>query len=192
MSKGIGMSFRSPDIAKSLSAAGPAMIVALLLFPALHRRFSSVPLYMTSGAFFVVLYPLFSLLPLVGKSSGGRAALWVMLIILVILRYAAMVIGLASLQVLVNDIVKPRERAFMNGLAQSVGSLARAIGPSLGGFTWSWSLKSGLKAPLDFHATIITAIKIPPQKEIDKALRMWEREEYERAEDNVREQTSAR
>lgn len=42
----------------------------------------------------------------------------------------------------------------MNGLGQSVGSLARAIGPSLGGFTWSWSLGNGLGAPLDFHASV--------------------------------------
>jgi len=45
----------------------------------------------------------------------------------------------------------------MNGLGQSVGSLARAIGPSMGGFTWSWSLGEGHKFPFDFHATVSIA-----------------------------------
>ena len=47
----------------------------------------------------------------------------------------------------------------MNGLGQSVGSLARAIGPSMGGFTWSWSLGEGHKFPFDFHATVSPSLE---------------------------------
>ncbi|KAM0577328.1 hypothetical protein ACHAQF_005337 [Verticillium nonalfalfae] len=65
-----------------------------------------------------------------------------------------MVVGLASLQIMSNDMVKPEERALINGLGQSVGSFARAVGPSLGGFTWSWSLGNSLIAPFDFHASV--------------------------------------
>ncbi|KAK4448639.1 peptide/nitrate transporter-like protein [Podospora aff. communis PSN243] len=182
---GIGLSFQSPQIALSLSFAGPAMIIALLAFPSLHRDFGSVPLYICSGILFVWLYPLFSLLPALDDAVDGSTVLWVVLVTMIMLRYAAMVIGLASLQVLINDTAHPRQRAFINGLAQSVGSFSRAVGPSLGGSVWSWSLKSRMGFPLDFHAMflllsllgaaqIATSVWIPKQEEIERVRKAWE------------------
>lgn len=43
----------------------------------------------------------------------------------------------------------------VNGLGQSAGSLARAIGPSLGGAMFAWSNTAGLPFPLDYHFVFI-------------------------------------
>ncbi|KAK5999258.1 putative peptide/nitrate transporter [Cladobotryum mycophilum] len=186
MKRGIGLSFQPPQIAHSLAFAGPAMISALIGFPRLHGRFSSLPLYRTAGIIFIFLYPLFSFLPKLAQAASVHSSLllWIPLVGLIIPRYASMVIALASLQIMVNDFVRPKDRALMNGLAQSVGSLARAIGPSLGGFTWSWSLGNGLKAPFDFHINfillavvaagqILTTWSLPSQDQIDTEHKRW-------------------
>ncbi|RNJ56844.1 hypothetical protein D7B24_006860 [Verticillium nonalfalfae] len=147
-----------------------------------------MPLYRLAALVSLVLYPLFSLLPKLaathGHSEGTPVGLWVPLIVLILLRYAAMVVGLASLQIMSNDMVKPEERALINGLGQSVGSFARAVGPSLGGFTWSWSLGNSLIAPFDFHASFvllalissaqfISSLALPNQQELDAEHKRW-------------------
>ncbi|ORY58748.1 major facilitator superfamily domain-containing protein [Pseudomassariella vexata] len=156
---GIGLSFNPRDIARALLFAGPAMFGSLLVFSTLHRRYGSRTLYRSTAVVFTIVYPLFSMLPHLAGSTGG-SSLWILLTPLVMLRYAAMVIGLASIQIIFNDVAAPSERAFLNGLAQSVGSFARAIGPTLGGTVWSWSVSNGLPAPLEFHATVGTRISL--------------------------------
>ncbi|KAB2573391.1 Peptide/nitrate transporter [Lasiodiplodia theobromae] len=147
---GTGLSFLPRDIATALMASGPAMFVALLGFPLVHKRVSAPKLYALSALVFVVVYPAFSLLP-----SVGAAWLWPCLVTLIMLRYMSLVVSLTSLNIMINDIVVPEERALINGVAQSIGSFARTIGPTLGGCVWSWSLSSGLPAPLDFHACFV-------------------------------------
>lgn len=103
---------------------------------------------------FTAIYPIFSALPWIAARTDVNVVLWVILPPLIVIRYASMVISLASVQILFNDLCRPSERAFINGLGQSVGSLARAIGPTLGGMCWSWSVSNGLSAPMDYHFTV--------------------------------------
>jgi len=81
------------------------MIGALLLFPELHKRYESLPLYRVSALVFTAVYPVFSLMPaLRGEVDGATSPLlWLPLLALIVLRYAAMVVGLASLQILVRN-----------------------------------------------------------------------------------------
>ncbi|KAI0837755.1 major facilitator superfamily domain-containing protein [Hypoxylon sp. FL0890] len=154
ISSGNGLSFLPQDIAKALVFAGPAMLSALVFFTMLHGKFGSRTLFRATAIIFAMIYPLFSLLPSI-RASTGPIALWISLVFLIIIRYSGMVVGLASIQILFNDAARPSERAFLNGLAQSAGSFARAVGPTLGGSTWSWSLRNGLSAPLDYHAAFL-------------------------------------
>ncbi|OXV07568.1 hypothetical protein Egran_04667, partial [Elaphomyces granulatus] len=152
LSRGTGLSFQPRNIATALSFAGPSMLLALFAFPWLHKRVPLLSVYRATSILFVLTYPLFSLLPKLARSSGGPV-LWVVLLILMVTRYAVLAVALTSLQIVCNNIVRPQELPLFNGLAQSIGSLSRAVGPSLGGVTWSWSLSNGLPAPFDYHAS---------------------------------------
>lgn len=77
------------------------MIGALLGFPQIHKRLASLPLYRGSAVVFLILYPIFSFMPKLAQSAEKPVLLWIPLIGLIIPRYAAMVIGLASLQIMV-------------------------------------------------------------------------------------------
>ena len=130
------------------------MFASLLGFAPLHRRYGSVRLWRVTAMIFTVIYPVFSALPWIAAKTDVSVVLWVIMPPLIVTRYASMVISLASVQILFNDLCVPSERAFINGLGQSVGSLARAIGPTLGGMCWSWSVSNGLPAPMDYHFTV--------------------------------------
>lgn len=77
-------------------ASGPAMFVALLGFPLVHKRVSAPKLYALSALVFVIVYPAFSLLP-----SIGAAWLWPCLVALIMLRYMSLVVSLTSLNIMV-------------------------------------------------------------------------------------------
>ncbi|OKL62753.1 hypothetical protein UA08_01302 [Talaromyces atroroseus] len=157
LSKGTGLSFQPRQIASVLTIAGPSMGLALLLFPRLQRQIRLPIIYQITSVIFVLIYPLFSLLPGLANRDDSTAeagsVLWTTLLTLVSVRYAVLAVSLTSLQIICNSLVPPQELALFNGLGQSVGSLSRAVGPSLGGATWSWSLSNGLSAPFDYHAS---------------------------------------
>ena len=46
-----------------------------------------------------------------------------------------------AMMIQVNDSVADKNLGAVNGLGQSIGALARAIGPALGGILWSLSVK---------------------------------------------------
>ena len=52
---------------------------------------------------------------------------------------------------ILNNSVPPSRRGRMQGVAMTVGSAARAVGPTLGAELLAWSLTNGLPPPLDVH-----------------------------------------
>lgn len=164
----------SQSIAKALSFAGPVMLITLLLFPWVHRKLGAIILWRSTAVIFIVVYPLFSLLP--NLSQCGPVVRWIALLSLIALRYMSLVVGITSINILVrtfqnlpslkthflhllwykqmNDVASAEDRALINGLEQSISSFARAAGPVIGGFTWSWSLGNHLPAPFDYHAAV--------------------------------------
>lgn len=99
-----GLQFTSSNIAASLSIMGPVICVAqLVLYPMLHNRFSPLALWRASAAIFMVVYPLFSLLPHISRSDHGpsRVLQWVGVIFLLTIRFIANVVAYTSISVLV-------------------------------------------------------------------------------------------
>lgn len=89
---------------------GPVILVSqLILFPFLCRHFSALGLWRTSAAFFVVVYPIFSLLPQISESHKGwmRNVQWTVLLVLLGVRFAANVVAYTSMAVLVGWILGP-------------------------------------------------------------------------------------
>lgn len=134
---------------------GPVIFgTQLLLFPRLSNRFSALSLWRCSALVSAVVYPIFSLLPsLAGTGGGGSGSvlLWCVLFTLLLLRFAANVIGYTSMAMLLNKVALPEKRGAIMGVAQTAISLGRATGPAIGGALWSWSLGNKLPAPFDYH-----------------------------------------
>jgi hypothetical protein len=84
------------------------MLLALFAFPWLHKRVPLLSVYRATSILFVLTYPLFSLLPKLARSSGGPV-LWVVLLILMVTRYAVLAVALTSLQIVVSLKFPPAE-----------------------------------------------------------------------------------
>ncbi|KAF2145309.1 uncharacterized protein K452DRAFT_211043, partial [Aplosporella prunicola CBS 121167] len=93
------LSFEPGDIASALIVSGPAMLISMLGFPPVHKRVSSLQLYRWSSFVFVIIYPLFSLVPHVKHAGNGWV--WASLVILIALRYSTLVVSLTSVNILV-------------------------------------------------------------------------------------------
>lgn len=98
-SSGAGLSFTPKEIAAALSFAGPAMLVALLLYPLVARRLTSLNLWRLVAAVFVAVYTPVSLLPLLNDAAPPLR--WGSLLTLVLIRYGTLVVAFTAVNVLV-------------------------------------------------------------------------------------------
>jgi MFS family permease len=64
-------------------------------------------------------------------------------------------LAFASVSLLLNSTVDTPQRATVNGLNMTAGSLAKTIGPTIGTFIFAWTANSTLVYPLDFHFIFI-------------------------------------
>lgn len=83
------------------------MLLALFAFPWLHKRVPLLSVYRGTSILFVLIYPLFSLLPKLARSTSEESfewgpILWVVLLILMVTRYAVLAVALTSLQIVVS------------------------------------------------------------------------------------------
>ena len=76
------------------------MLVVLLGYPLLHKRIRALRIYQLTGLIFAILYPLFSFMPQLKQSR--KSELWICLVVLIMLRYAALVVALTSLNIIVS------------------------------------------------------------------------------------------
>lgn len=90
-----------------------------------------IPSYLT-----VVLYR-----PLASAEDGGNALLMIALTISTAIRYAGTVFGYTAISILLNYMTPPAAVGYANGIAQSIVSLARCVGPVIGGYLWSASVQ---------------------------------------------------
>ncbi|KAJ1979064.1 hypothetical protein H4R34_002977 [Dimargaris verticillata] len=77
---------------------------------------------------------------------------WGIVVATLLLRFCGGVMSFTSSNILiVNSVASHSSLGTVNGFNQTLGALARAIGPLLAGSIWSWSLTQHLPFPLDFH-----------------------------------------
>jgi len=92
---------------------GPVILLAqLVLFPLMCRYFSALGLWRTSAAFFAVVYPVFSLLPQMSKDhqEGMGTPQWIILLVLLGIRFTTNVVAYTSVAILVNWILFSLQR----------------------------------------------------------------------------------
>ncbi|KAF8536172.1 major facilitator superfamily domain-containing protein [Trichophaea hybrida] len=142
-----GLSLKPKIIAILLSGMGFVILSTLLFgYTWLNKRISTLSLCRGTALILAIAYPFFPILPTLEKTP-----MMINLIVLLVVRFAANSICYTSLNILVNSCVEPKVRGTWNGIAQSVISLLRTVGPAGAGFLWSWGLKSGLEFPLNHY-----------------------------------------
>jgi hypothetical protein len=109
------------------------------IYPFLSNRFSHLAIFRTGLALFCTSYLFSTLLhPLAApKGSWGGLGLGAGLVITQVVRYGGSTLAYTAIAVMINCATPPALVGLANGVGQSACSLARCIGPILGGWVRS-------------------------------------------------------
>ncbi|CAG8737494.1 8021_t:CDS:2, partial [Ambispora leptoticha] len=170
-----GLGYRSQDLALSLSIMGVmTLFCQYVIFPTLSRKVDPARLFQITWFLYIPLYIVFPLINTLkqslncyfelergifvchdkGNLTNERIA-WYLLLVTLAIRYFMNVIVFTCVTILVTNSVSPDVLGTVNGIGQTSASLARAVGPALGGMLWSWSLNNKLGFPFDRHFVFI-------------------------------------
>ncbi|KXN89340.1 Protein ZINC INDUCED FACILITATOR 1 [Leucoagaricus sp. SymC.cos] len=151
----------------NLNAGHFAQLIALMclaqiayqfyLYPNLgppRGRFSHLAMFRVGSVLFipsylsVILYRVFA-----SPSNDGNFILMTALALSTALRFCGSTFGYTAISILLNYMTPPSAVGYANGIAQSIVSLARCIGPSLGGYIWAMSIQDNPNGyPVGFFA----------------------------------------
>ncbi|KAF8306022.1 major facilitator superfamily MFS-1 [Clavulina sp. PMI_390] len=117
-------------------------------------KFSHLAMFRIGSTLFIPAYLSVTFYRVFASSSDdGNVFVMTLLTISTAIRYAGSTFAFTSIAVLLNYLSPPHLVAFSNGLAQSLASLARVIGPLLGGWLWAESTNAGPDGfPYGFYA----------------------------------------
>jgi hypothetical protein len=121
--------------------------LALVIFPPLSRRVSLTRLCLVACTASGFLY---ALLPFVVAFADEAVVLAALLVQQCALRFS-LGTTFTCIFTILNNSVPAEARGRMQGVAMTVGSLARAIGPTVGAELFAWSLTNGSGFPIDQH-----------------------------------------
>ncbi|GBG24215.1 Transporter, major facilitator family [Hondaea fermentalgiana] len=146
-------------IASTIGGTISASAILLLLFQAFIFRYISEawkePLsllrwsLLLSGAFYLVS-------PILGLFHWENGH--VLLVVLVLYRGAGSILNIVCFtqcNIMTNNSCAIHERATVNGIVMSLGSIFKALGPLCAGFSFAWSVNNGLPFPFDFFFSFI-------------------------------------
>eukprot|EP01138_Halocafeteria_seosinensis_P015222 gb/GECG01015535.1/.p1 GENE.gb/GECG01015535.1/~~gb/GECG01015535.1/.p1 ORF type:complete len:667 (+),score=61.14 gb/GECG01015535.1/:1-2001(+) len=123
------------------------LIFQLCIYSKLDNAVGPVRLFRYGTAFQVPLSIVFPTISL-PHAKGVRFAL---LIVGAFLRMASATCAFTSNFRLINNSVPREQRGAMNGLAMTLGSFGKSVGPSIGAVIFAWTMTNGLPFPLDYH-----------------------------------------
>lgn len=141
-----GLSFSSIEIGILLSISGFTMMFFTFFFlPAIARNSSKLWMFRRGviGSIPVAMsWPLIGLLyryyiSNLHSSQLQTMVLWPLLVITCVCKSVMSCFAFTAVMILINHSVTEEHLGAVNGLGQSLGSLARAVGPALGGALWS-------------------------------------------------------
>ncbi|GAB5592550.1 hypothetical protein Unana1_07450 [Umbelopsis nana] len=138
-----GLGFNSKQLGTALTVGGMGMMfMQLVVYPRLQRRFGTLPVYRTMLAVAVMVLFAQGFIREFAQRQLYQA-LWTVLIITLFLKSASTTVLFTSSMILVaSHGANSDKRGFINGLAETLAAGARAIGPALGGTTYSWALSA--------------------------------------------------
>jgi len=125
-----GLDFNQKQIGILSSITGFMMILFQLFFCARIMRYYGLRNTMKYCS--IVLTFIGQLYPFVNRLISHPVILWSALIVLNVVRFAAIQTSFSTSNVMLNNSVLPQNRGKLNGAAQSMVALARSIAPLLG------------------------------------------------------------
>lgn len=145
-----GLGWSSTDVGISLAFGGVfILLIQLVIFPIIQKRMGNLKLFQYSMLFQA---PLMFIAPFIHDLlSEGQWAVWLATIGHHFLRSICQTGAFTTVMVMINNSADSSSLGLVNGIAQSMASLVRGIGPALGGWLWRMSLKGGLSFPFDYH-----------------------------------------
>ncbi|KAJ3863277.1 hypothetical protein EV359DRAFT_43448 [Lentinula novae-zelandiae] len=138
-----GLSLNASDFAQLIGLMGFAQIIyQFYLYPPPRGQLSYLTMYRLGTILFIPAYLTVVLYRVPFGYSYDRKK-WVLMTVLALstaVRYCGMTFAFTSISVLLNCLTRPEAVGYANGLAQTIVSLARCLGPVLGGWLWSISV----------------------------------------------------
>jgi hypothetical protein len=140
-----GLSFDTNTVGMALMVGGMTlMLFQLCMFPSIVAHLGVIPTFRTAC---LASVPLFLVFPLLSLSAGTPAVLWPLLFLTLGFKMACAASSFTTIMMMIARGAEGEHLGSVNGISQSLGSCARAVGPTLGGTIWSWSLT----LPFTFH-----------------------------------------
>ena len=174
-----GFSFSTSQVGILYSYTGFAMLIFTSLFLPRIASMRKAKLFIiaTIGIISsVILWPTISWITyyIINNEKNKYWIMWSLLITAGITRNCFGAMHYNAVMVQVNEQVTSKNLGIVNGLGQSIASLSRAIGPTLGGILWSFSIEYKIIF-LNFIGAIVLILicqilncHIPPPKIIDE------------------------
>ncbi|RDB29876.1 hypothetical protein Hypma_013955 [Hypsizygus marmoreus] len=115
-------------------------------------RFSHLAMFRVGSLLFVPAYLSVILYrPFASANDDGNFLVMTALALSTALRYCGITFGYTAISILLNYMTPPNAVGYANGIAQSIVSLARCVGPVIGGYLWSMSIQDNPSGyPLGF------------------------------------------
>ena len=144
-----GFSYRSHDIGLVLSISGILMFFFTVTFLPKLANGDKPQLFRMGGLFTVPTCFLYPLGTIIVRAIGGGASIeelsitsYAYLITVKFVQSVAVCLCFTAVVVQVNESVAERELADVNAMGQMFASLARCVGPGVGGLLWSLSVNA--------------------------------------------------
>ncbi|KAF8644931.1 hypothetical protein AX16_008213 [Volvariella volvacea WC 439] len=117
-------------------------------------RFSHLMMFRIGTVMFIPAYLSVILYrPLASAHDEGNLLVMAGLVVSTAIRYCGITFGYTAMSILLNYMTPPAAVGYANGIAQSIVSLARCVGPVIGGYLWSISVQDHPSGyPLGFIA----------------------------------------
>ncbi|KAJ7500314.1 hypothetical protein B0H11DRAFT_2171431 [Mycena galericulata] len=156
---GGGLNLKAGDFAQLIALMCLAQIVYQFhLYPNIgppHGSLSHLAMFRIGSALFIPAYLAVTFLrPFASPGDGSilnYAIITTALVVSTAVRYCGSTFGYTSVSILLNYMTPPNAVGLANGIAQSIVSLARCLGPVLGGYLWPISVQDKSTGyPLDF------------------------------------------
>ena len=87
----------------------------------------------------------------IASSAGTKALFWILFSLTMVLRSLCALLCFTSVFIMISNSAPPSAMGTVNGIGQSMSSLARGLGPPSMGAILAWGLGNGLPTPMNFH-----------------------------------------
>ncbi|CAL5201213.1 unnamed protein product [Lathyrus oleraceus] len=132
-----GLNFTTDNVGDVLAISGIGLIVSqLFLYPSLERAFGPIKFARISA---VLSIPLLQSYPFIAMLSG--ITLYLVINIASLLKNVLSMTIITGLFIMQNRAVEQHQRGAANGIAMTIMSIFKAIGPAGGGAVLTWSQK---------------------------------------------------